>query len=71
LVGEGDTVTFPDKTADHEYMKALLEASKNKTVPEWLEVDWEKNEGKVVSLPTPQDITFPVEVHLVVELYSK
>jgi small subunit ribosomal protein S4 len=40
-------------------------------VPGWLEVDWENMKGRVLALPTRQDVTLPVEEHLVVELYSK
>lgn len=37
----------------------------------WLEVDAEKYEGKVLRLPTREDIDFPIEEQLIVELYSK
>lgn len=71
LVNEGDIIHFKKRSLGYEYIKALLEANKNKTIPSWLEVDWEENKGKVVSLPTSKDVTLPVEEHLVVELYSK
>ena len=41
------------------------------SVPSWLTVDVEKLEGKVVTLPTREDIDTPVAEHLIVELYSK
>lgn len=71
LVNEGDIISFKEKTANYEDMRALVNANKNKSVPNWLEVDWENMKGKVVSLPTRDEITLPVEEHLVVELYSK
>ncbi len=71
LVNEGDLISFKEKTANYEDIKALVNANRNKSVPGWLEVDWENMKGKVVSLPTREQITLPVEEHLVVELYSK
>ena len=70
-VDKGDTITFKDKSGKNETLKAIVESNKNKTVPGWLEIDWEGIQAKVLDLPTREDITFPVEEHLVVELYSK
>lgn len=39
--------------------------------PSWLSVDAEKLEGKVISLPTRDEIDTPIAEHLIVELYSK
>jgi len=71
LVEEGDIITFREKSLKYEYFKALFEAHKNKTIPTWLEVDWENAKGIIKSLPKREDVTMPVEEHLVVELYSK
>jgi len=71
IVKEGDIIEYRIRTLKTEYIKALLEANKKKTLPGWLEVNWEENQGKVITLPTSQDIMLPVEEHLVVELYSK
>jgi len=49
----------------------VVEANRTKSVPGWLQVDWDNFQGRIVALPTRQDITIPVEEHLVVELYSK
>jgi len=71
IVNEGDVIDFREKSLKYEYFKALFEANKNKTVPGWLEVDWDNIKGRILSLPTREDITLPVKEHLVVELYSK
>ncbi len=70
-VDKGDVITFKDKSGKNETLKAIVDSNKNKTVPGWLEIDWEGIQAKVLDLPTREDITFPVEEHLVVELYSK
>ena len=41
------------------------------TVPEWLDRDRDNLKGTVTRLPVRSDIDFPVEEHLIVELYSK
>ena len=40
-------------------------------MPEWLELDEEKLEAKILRLPTREEIDLPVEEHLIVELYSR
>lgn len=70
-VKAGDVVTFRERSAKSEDVKAMLEVHKNKVVPGWLEADWDGKTARIVALPTRADITMPVEEHMVVELYSK
>ncbi|MFT7623032.1 MAG: small subunit ribosomal protein S4, partial [Myxococcota bacterium] len=39
--------------------------------PAWLEVDKDKAEATIKSLPVRGDVTQPIEEHFIVELYSK
>ncbi len=71
LVDKEDVISFREKSAKNEELKAIVEYNKNKTVPGWIEVDSEKMEARVLAFPKREDITLPVEEHLVVELYSK
>lgn len=71
LVGKEDVLTFRNKSAQNPELSALVEASHNKEVPPWLEVDSDNKQVRVVSFPTREDIPIPVEEHLIVELYSK
>jgi len=71
LVKPGDVIAFRPRSAKSEDIKAVVASNRSKTVPGWLEVDWENLKGRVLALPTRQDVTLPVEEHLVVELYSK
>jgi len=70
-VDKEDIVVFRENSAKRPGLRAAAEGHSNKTVPGWLEVDWDKLQVRVVSLPTRADVTIPVEEHLVVELYSK
>lgn len=71
LVKAGDLVALKEKSAQNENFRAVVEANRTKTLPGWLQVDWDNYQARIVALPTRQDVTIPVEEHLVVELYSK
>ena len=71
LVKVGDVIEFKERSAKSEDIKAVVASNRSKTVPGWLEVSWDDMKGRVLALPTRQDVTLPVEEHLVVELYSK
>ena len=40
-------------------------------VPSWLEFDADNLTGKVIAVPTREEIDAPIQEHLIVELYSK
>ena len=71
LVKEGDVVAMTDKSKDSDKIKGVLEANSAKPVVKWIEKDSENVKGKIVALPTVEDIDLPIEVHIIVELYSK
>ncbi len=51
--------------------KALIENLSNRQAPAWLTVDKENVTATVNALPKREDIDFPFEEQLIVELYSK
>jgi small subunit ribosomal protein S4 len=48
-----------------------MEEVKGRGIPEWLAFDAEKVAGRVVALPSREQINLPVQEQLIVELYSK
>jgi small subunit ribosomal protein S4 len=70
-VRPGDLVAVGPKSRDLLVIKTSLISSEKIEVPGWLEVDIEKLQGKVLSLPTREMIDAPVREQLIVELYSK
>ncbi len=67
-----DEISFKEKSLQNEGIKAMLEDVKGLVeIPEWLIVNPETFVGKVSSIPTRDDVSIPVEEHLIVELYSK
>lgn len=71
LLKAGDVVSVKAGSRDNEKLKAVIEANGSRPVPEWLDLNRETLEGKVVALPTREQIAAPVEEHLIVEFYSK
>lgn len=67
----GDVITVREKSRKSPRFKEILDVTGSKVVPNWLEADQENLQGKVVALPTREDIDLDVQEHLIVELYSK
>jgi len=71
LVKTGDVISVRENRKDNETIKACVEESASRIIPEWLEKDAQNLSGKVVRLASREEIDIPVEEHLIVELYSK
>ena len=67
----GDTVSLTTKAAANGQVQASVDAVKGRGLPKWLELDAEAVKGKVLSLPARDDVNFPIQEQLIVELYSK
>ena len=52
-------------------MKSVIEANSSRPVPQWLDVNHDNAETKVIALPNRDQIDAPVEEQLIVEFYSK
>jgi small subunit ribosomal protein S4 len=65
----GDVVKVKEKSVSSQKFQEIKEMAIS--VPNWITVDVEKLEGRVVSLPRREEIDTQVEEHLIVELYSK
>ena len=70
-VKPGMVIELKESSRKIERFKENVEANSSIAVPRWLEFDPNTLVGKVVAAPTREDIEFPVEEHLIVELYSK
>jgi small subunit ribosomal protein S4 len=71
LTSAGEVVSIMEKSRKSEKMKGVVEANASRPVPKWLDVNRETLEGKVVALPTREEIDLPVDETLIVEYYSK
>ena len=67
----GDTISVHE---DSRKIPAIAEAQEvlaRRGSPDWLNVESEQFTGEVKAVPQREDITYPVNEHLIVELYSK
>ena len=65
----GDVVTIKSTSTKNATILHAMEEVKGRGVPGWLTFDGEA--GKIMSLPTREQINLPVQEQLIVELYSK
>ncbi|MDR0500403.1 MAG: 30S ribosomal protein S4 [Coriobacteriales bacterium] len=70
-VRPGDLVAVAAKARDFLVIKTALISSQRTEVPQWLEVDIEKLQGSILSLPERTQIDLDIREQLIVELYSK
>ncbi len=70
-VKAGDVVTIRTGSAKNPAILHAIEEVKGRGVPDWLSFDSVQVAGRVVSLPTREQINLPVQEQLIVELYSK
>lgn len=73
LVKQNDEIAIKYSTDNHgqKLIKDNIEVSKSRTAPAWLAVDPNHFKGKVLRLPERDDINFPINEQLIVELYSR
>ena len=66
----GDTVAVRETSRQNSTIMHATEEVKGRGIPEGLSLEGEMG-GKVVSMPTREQINLPVQEQLIVELYSK
>ncbi len=71
LVDVGDVISVKEDMRDNPDVQRALEVRGEWTVPKWLSRDTETLTGRVLSLPTRDQIDVPVDENLVVEFYSR
>ena len=67
----GDIIEVPEASRKIPVIAEAQEVIARRGCPSWLEVDGPSFKGVVKALPQREDIQFPINEHLIVELYSK
>jgi small subunit ribosomal protein S4 len=67
----GDLVAVKDRPSSRRLATRNLELTQIHTVPDWLVLDKDQFQGKVVRIPSREEIAPIVNEQLVVELYSR
>ena len=70
-VKAGDVITVIGRSQKNVTIEHAMEEVKGRGIPEWLSFDPNSTSGRIVSMPTREQINLPVQEQLIVELYSK
>jgi small subunit ribosomal protein S4 len=71
LVKVGDVIQTREKSRELAVIQEALEQADQRGVPEWLELDVEKQQGLSKAIPNIENVTASIQTQLIVELYSK
>jgi small subunit ribosomal protein S4 len=70
-VNEGEVISLGARAVKNGQVQQSVESVKGRGVPKWLELDSAAFKGRVLSMPAREDVNFPIQEQLIVELYSK
>lgn len=71
LVKPDQVITITEQLKKNTTVKKSLEERDPEKIVGWIKFDKNNLAGTIVRLPKRQDITFPIQENLIVELYSK
>ncbi|MGE5894279.1 MAG: 30S ribosomal protein S4 [bacterium] len=70
-VKPGDVVAVREKSRTVPVITEAMASVERRGIPAWVEMDPASFAGKVISVPSREEIAIPVQEQLIVELYSK
>jgi small subunit ribosomal protein S4 len=70
-VSPGQEVSLRESSRKMVSVQRALDFAGSRSVPPWLTMERETLKARVVSLPKREDVNFPIQEQMIVELYSK
>jgi small subunit ribosomal protein S4 len=67
----GQEIAVREKSRNSKAILAALDLTGGHSLPSWLEFDRAAMRAKVLSIPRREDVNFPIQEQMIVELYSK
>ncbi len=67
----GQEISLKANEAGQKKLGEIFESLKDRVIPPWLQVETKGLKAKVASFPKKEDVGFPIQEQLIVELYSK
>ena len=67
----GDVIKWKSSKKDKVFVKTISEELSSRDIPDWLELNQEELEGKVIDLPEINEDELDLETRLIVEHYSR
>lgn len=71
LVRQNDVISLKESSRKLSILQENVAKAEHRGFPGWIEVDINNLTGKVLHLPTRDEIALPVQEQLIIELYSK
>jgi small subunit ribosomal protein S4 len=71
VVAPGQEIAVREKSRNLAPVQRSLDLSGGRSIPAWLQLDREGLKARVISLPKREDVNFPIQEQMIVELYSK
>ncbi len=71
LLDANDVVIVREHSRKNEYFRDVGKALEHVTTPDWLSLDAENLQGRVLSLPRREQLDLPIKEQLIVEYYSR
>ena len=71
LVKPGDLVSVRQQSRQKQYFKERVPIMEEREIPGWLSRDLRDMSGRVLNLPSREDVDFPIDEQLIVEYYSR
>ena len=66
-----NVVSVKQGSRKNDFIRSSVETARGRGIPGWLEMDTDNYTGRVIALPTREEIKLPIEEQLIVELYSR
>jgi small subunit ribosomal protein S4 len=67
----GQEIAVKEKSRNAKVIQDALDMTGGRSLPSWLEFDRAALKAKVLSIPKREDVNFPIQEQMIVELYSK
>lgn len=71
LIKQGDVIEVKEKSRKIPGLADNMSRLENRGIPAWVEVDSASFKGKVLHIPSREEMQLPIQEQLIVELYSK
>jgi len=71
LVKPGDVIAVRARSKEKPYFKAIAKELGQRPVPSWMALDPVNMSGRILSIPTREEIDVPLKEQLIVEYYSR
>lgn len=71
LVKPGDLISVRRQSSQNRYFEERAQTMEERGVPGWLSLDLRDMSGRILNLPSLEDVDFPINEQMIVEYYSR